>query len=41
MRTLAIDLETYSNVDIKKAGLYKYAENCEILLVAYAFDDGS
>lgn len=39
MRTLAIDLETYSNVDIKKAGLYKYAENCEILLVAYAFDD--
>lgn len=38
-RTLSIDLETYSEVDIGKAGLYKYAENCEILLLAYAFDD--
>lgn len=39
MRTLAIDLETYSEVNIKKAGLYKYAENAEILLFAYAWDD--
>lgn len=39
MRTLAIDLETYSELDIKKVGAYKYAENCEILLCAYAFDD--
>lgn len=39
MRILSIDLETYSEVDIKKAGLYKYAENSEILLFAYAFDD--
>lgn len=36
---LAIDLETYSDVDIGKAGLYKYAENAEILLFAYAWDD--
>ncbi len=39
MRTLSIDLETYSDVDIGKAGLYRYAENCEILLFAYAWDD--
>lgn len=39
MRTLGIDLETYSELDIKKAGLYRYAENSEILLFAYAFDD--
>lgn len=40
MGTLAIDLETYSEEDIRRAGLYKYAENCEIILFAYAFDDG-
>lgn len=39
MRTLAIDLETYSPVDIRSCGLYKYAENSEILLFAYAYDD--
>lgn len=39
MRTLAIDLETYSDFDIKSCGLYKYAENSEILLFAYAWDD--
>lgn len=39
MRVLGIDLETFSDVDIKTAGLYKYAENAEILLFAYAFDD--
>lgn len=38
-KTLGIDLETFSEVDIKKGGLYKYAENSEILLFAYAFDD--
>lgn len=36
---LAIDLETYSEVDIKNQGLYKYAENAEVLLFAYAFND--
>jgi DNA polymerase I - 3''-5'' exonuclease and polymerase domains len=41
MPTLAIDIETYSSVDITKAGLYKYVESpdFEILLFAYAFDD--
>lgn len=39
MKTLGIDLETYSEVDIKKAGLYRYAEESEIILFAYALDD--
>lgn len=38
---LSIDVETYSSVDIAKAGAYKYCESddFEILLFAYAFDD--
>lgn len=39
MEILSIDLETFSTIDIKKGGLYKYAENSEILLFAYAFND--
>lgn len=41
MRELSIDIETYSSVDIKKSGLYKYVQSpdFEILLFAYAFDD--
>lgn len=39
MNTLAIDIETYSDLDLKKVGGYKYAENCEILLFGYAFND--
>lgn len=41
MRTLSIDLETYSSNDIRYS-VYKYveAEDFEILLFAYAFDDG-
>lgn len=39
MNTLAIDIETYSDLDIKKVGGYKYAENCEILLFGFAFND--
>ncbi|WP_338630593.1 DNA polymerase [Clostridium baratii] len=41
MRTLAIDVETYSSLDIKKTGAYKYCEapDFEIMLFAYAFDD--
>ena len=35
-----LDFETYSKVDIKKAGTYRYAESCEVLLMSYAFDDG-
>lgn len=40
MRTLHIDLETYSDVDIKKAGLYRYVQSpaFEILLFAYSYD---
>jgi len=39
--TLRIDLETYSDVDLKKCGVHKYVEsdNFEVLLFAYAFDD--
>ncbi len=41
MRTLSIDIETYSSNDLKKCGVYKYAEaeDFEILLFAYAYDD--
>lgn len=39
MQILSIDLETYSTLDIKKVGGYKYAENSETLLFAYAFDN--
>src|SRR5690625_271507 len=41
MITLAIDIETFSSVDLKKSGVYPYAESddFEILLFAYAFND--
>lgn len=41
MTTLRIDLETFSSVDLKKCGVHKYAEaqDFEVLLFAYAFDD--
>lgn len=39
-RVLGIDLETYSDVDLSKCGLYRYVEgDFHILLFAYAFDD--
>ena len=37
---LFLDLETYNGVDLKAVGAYKYAETAEILLFAYAIDDG-
>lgn len=37
--TLWGDLETYSDVPIKH-GTYKYAENSEVMIFAYAIDDG-
>lgn len=42
MRTLHIDLETYSGVSLQKAGLYKYVQSpdFQILLFAYSFDGG-
>lgn len=41
MKTLHIDLETYSDVDIQKAGLYRYVQSpaFEILLFAYAYGE--
>ena len=40
MRTLHIDLETFSDIDITKAGLYRYVQSpaFEILLLAYSYD---
>lgn len=42
MKELSIDLESYSDVDLKKSGVYRYAEsqNFEILLFAYSVDNG-
>ncbi len=42
MQKLSIDIETYSDVDLIKCGVYKYADspNFEILLFAYSVDDG-
>lgn len=41
MRTLSIDIETFSSVNLLNRGVYAYteAEDFEILLFAYAFDD--
>jgi len=40
-KTLAIDIETYSSVDLTKCGVYSYvnAPDFTILLFAYAFDE--
>ena len=40
---LSIDLETYSDVDIKKGGVYRYSESpaFEILLFAVSVNGGS
>jgi len=42
IQELSIDLETYSDVDISKCGVYKYAEsdNFEILLFGVSVDGG-
>ena len=41
-KTMSIDIETYSSVDLNTCGVYKYAqsEDFDILLFAYAYDDG-
>lgn len=40
-KNLFIDIETYSSVDIKKSGAYKYIESpdFEILIIGYALND--
>lgn len=42
MRTLSIDIESYSDVNLSKCGVYKYASSpaFEILLFGYAVDGG-
>lgn len=39
---LSVDIETYSDIDIRKAGLYRYAQSpaFAILLFAYSLDGG-
>ncbi|MFT4415295.1 DNA polymerase [Fredinandcohnia humi] len=37
METLNIDIETYSSVDIKKAGLYKYVQSPDFEILLFAF----
>ena len=41
MKSLSIDLETWSSVDISKSGVYHYAEaeDFAILLFAYAVEE--
>lgn len=41
MRKLFLDIETYSPVDLKISGVYRYVEHPDfrIILLAYAFDD--
>lgn len=38
-RTLHLDYETFSPVDLIRCGVYRYAEEAEIIMVQYAFDD--
>ena len=42
MKELSIDLETFSDIDIKKSGVYRYSESdhFEILLFAVSIDNG-
>ena len=43
MKTLSIDIETYSSVDLKKCGVYRYCESpdFEVLLFSYSVDGGA
>ncbi len=43
MRKISIDIETYSDVDLKKCGVYKYVEspNFAVLLFGYSIDEGA
>lgn len=42
MRCISIDIESYSDVDLSKCGVYKYSSspNFEILLFGYSVDGG-
>lgn len=43
IKYMSLDLETYSKVDLKKCGVYKYAEDPDatILLLAYSINGGA
>lgn len=42
MKTLSIDIETYSGADLAEVGVYKYTEDPDfaVLLIGYSFDGG-
>lgn len=42
MKNISIDLETHSDIDLSKCGVYKYVEspNFEVLLFGYSVDEG-
>ena len=42
MKTISIDIETYSGTELGKCGVYKYTEDpdFEVLLFGYAVDGG-
>lgn len=42
MQTLGIDIETFSDVDLTRCGVYRYVDspNFRLLLIGFAFDDG-
>lgn len=39
--TLYLDVETFSEIDLKTAGAHKYASACEVLVVQIAVNDGA
>ena len=43
MKYISIDIETYSDVDLQKCGVYRYTQSAkfEILLFGYAVDGGA
>ena len=42
MKVLSIDIETFSDIDLRKCGVYRYTDSpeFEILLFAYSIDEG-
>ena len=42
MKTISIDIESFSSVELTKSGIYRYAESSdfEILLFGYSVDGG-
>jgi len=42
MKLLSIDIETFSDIDLRKCGVYRYTDspNFDILLFAYSIDEG-